>query len=156
MRRSGRQLHEEINMGTWDTGPFDNDSAADFAGDLDDAKPEDREALIRGVLTRTVDATGWLTEGEEAVAAAALIAAQCPGGEPIDTPYGPEEPMPAFPDDLRTLADKVLARIISDQAGAASNWVDPEDWKQWRANLNRLRAVLAPPSPPIPLFDVER
>ncbi|MDQ0766707.1 hypothetical protein QF027_009342 [Streptomyces canus] len=149
------QLHEEINMGTWDTGPFDNDAAADFADDLDDAGPEEREALIRGVLTRTVDATGWLTEGDEAVAAAALIAAQCPGGEPIDTPYGPEEPMPAFSDDLRTLAGKALARILSDEAGSASNWVDPEDWKQWRANLNRLRTVLAPPSPSIPLFDVE-
>ncbi|WP_020124983.1 DUF4259 domain-containing protein [Streptomyces canus] len=143
-------------MGTWDTGPFDNDSAADFAGDLDDAKPEDREALIRGVLTRTIGATGWLTEGEEAVAAAALIASQCPGGDPIDTPYGPEEPMPALSDDLRTLADTALARITSDQAGAASNWVDPEDWKQWQANLNRLRAVLAPQSPSIPLLDVDQ
>lgn len=83
-------------MGTWDNGPFDNDTAADFAGDLDDAEPGEREALVRGVLTRTVDATGWLAEGEEAVAAAALIAAQCPGGDPLDTPYGPEEPMPAF------------------------------------------------------------
>jgi hypothetical protein len=24
-------------MGTWDTGPFDDDVAADWAGDLDDA-----------------------------------------------------------------------------------------------------------------------
>ncbi|CAM5693778.1 DUF4259 domain-containing protein [Streptomyces chartreusis] len=142
-------------MGTWDTGPFDNDSAADFAGDLDDANPEEREALIRGVLTRTVDATGWLTVGEEAVAAAALIAAQCPGGSPIDTPYGPAEPMPAFPDDLRILADTALARIISNQDGAASSWVDPEDWKLWRAHLNRLRAVLPPPSPSTPLFEIE-
>ncbi|MFE0452446.1 DUF4259 domain-containing protein [Streptomyces sp. NPDC058914] len=142
-------------MGTWDTGPFDNDTAADFANALDDAKPEERVALIRGVLTRTVDAVGWLTEGEEAVAAAALIAAQCPGGDRIDEIYGPEKPMPAFPNDLRTLADEALARVISDESGPASNWVDPADWKQWRANLSRLRAILAPPSPSIPLFDVE-
>lgn len=143
-------------MNTWDTGPFGNDTAADFAGDLDDAKPGEREALIRGVLTRTVAATGWLTEGEEAVAAAALIAAQCPGGAPIDSPHGPEEPLPAFPDDLRTLADEALARIISDEAGPASNWSAPGDWKQWQANLNRLRAVLAPPPPSLALFDVEQ
>ncbi|MER5600454.1 DUF4259 domain-containing protein [Streptomyces sp. NPDC002265] len=143
-------------MGTWDTGPFDNDTAADFANALDDAEPEEREALIRGVLTRTVDATGWLTEGEEAVAAAALIAAQCPGGYPIDTPYGPKEPMPAFPEDLRMLADEALARVISEEAGPASTWVDPADWKQWRANLTRLRTVLAPPPPCILLFDVEQ
>ncbi|MFF3958561.1 DUF4259 domain-containing protein [Streptomyces sp. NPDC001890] len=142
-------------MGTWDTGPFDNDTAADFADALDDAEPEEREALIRGVLTRTVDATDWLTEGEEAVAAAALIAAQCPGGDPIDTPYGPEAPVPVLSDDLRLLADEALARVISDEAGPASNWVDPKDWKQWRATLSRLRTVLAPPPPSIPLFDVE-
>ncbi|MET7980544.1 DUF4259 domain-containing protein [Streptomyces mirabilis] len=68
-------------MGTWDTGPFDNDTAADFAIALDRASLEEREVLIRGVLVRTVNATGYLTEAEEAIAAAALIAAQCPGGE---------------------------------------------------------------------------
>ncbi|MEV8597808.1 hypothetical protein [Streptomyces sp. NPDC052012] len=72
----------------------------------------------------------------------------------IDTLHGPEEPMPAFPDDLRTLADEALARVISEEAGPASNWVDSEDWKQWRADLDRLRTVLAPPPSSIPLFDI--
>lgn len=142
-------------MGTWATGPFDNDTAADFACALDDAKPEEREALIRGVLTRTVDAGGYLTEAEEAVAAAALIAAQCPGGEPADTSYGPGTPMPTFRSDLRNLADEALARIVSDESGLASNWVNPQDGRQWRATLNSLRAVLAPPPRTIPLFDVK-
>ncbi|MFR9757596.1 DUF4259 domain-containing protein, partial [Streptomyces sp. TR06-5] len=62
-------------MGTWDTGPFDNDTAADFANALDEAEPEAREALIRGVLVRTIDATGYLTEAEEAVAAGAAFVA---------------------------------------------------------------------------------
>ena len=62
-------------MGTWGTGPFDNDTAADFAGDLDDAPPGEREALVRGVLARTVSAAGYLDEAQEAVAAAALISA---------------------------------------------------------------------------------
>ncbi|MFB7337920.1 DUF4259 domain-containing protein [Streptomyces adustus] len=142
-------------MGTWDIGPFDNDTAADFAAALDDAEPESREILIRGVLVRTIDATGWLTGAEEAVAAAALIAAQCPGGEPVDPAYGPETPMPEFPADLRSLADEALARIVDDEDGPASNWVDPEDWRRWRAILGRLRAVLAPPPPSIALFDVQ-
>ncbi|WP_226967227.1 DUF4259 domain-containing protein [Streptomyces phaeolivaceus] len=51
-------------MGGWDTGPFGIDTAADFANSLDDAEPEEREAPVRGILTRTVDATGRLTEGE--------------------------------------------------------------------------------------------
>ncbi|MFC9606272.1 DUF4259 domain-containing protein [Streptomyces niveus] len=142
-------------MGTWDTGPFDNDTAADFANALDGVEPEAREALIRGVLVRTIDATGYLMEAEEAVAAAALIAAQCPEGDLVDTPYGPETPMPLFPSDLRALADEALARIIGDEDGPASNWVDPEDWKQWRAIVTRLRQVLAPAPPSIALFDVQ-
>ena len=91
-------------MGTWGIGPFDNDTAADFAGDLDDAPPGEREALVREVLTRTVRATGYLDEAQQAVAAAALIAAQCPGGRPVETVYGPKQPIPAFPEDLRELA----------------------------------------------------
>ncbi|MFG2233153.1 DUF4259 domain-containing protein [Streptomyces sp. NPDC048723] len=142
-------------MGTWDTGPFDNDTAADFADALDDVEPEAREALIRGVLVRTIDATGYLMEAEEAVAAAALIAAQCPEGDPVDTPCGPETPMPLLPSDLRALADEALARIVGDEDGPASNWVDPEDGKQWRAVLTRLRAVLSPPPPSLALFDVQ-
>lgn len=81
-------------MDTWDTGPFDKDTAADFAHALDDAEPEAREALIRGVLSRTIDATGYLTEAEKAVAAAALIAARCPGGEPVAMSYGPKQLCP--------------------------------------------------------------
>ncbi|MFC8766005.1 DUF4259 domain-containing protein, partial [Streptomyces sp. NPDC057193] len=45
-------------MGTWDIGPFDNDTAADFAGDLDEAALEEREAMM-GSVNRTVY-RGWL------------------------------------------------------------------------------------------------
>ncbi len=85
-------------MGTWGTGPFDNDAAADFAAGLDEAEPERRVAMVRDVLVRTFDARGLLTDADEAVAAAALVAAQCPGGAPVDPDDGPQEPMPAFPD----------------------------------------------------------
>ncbi|MFE0422964.1 DUF4259 domain-containing protein [Streptomyces sp. NPDC058953] len=142
-------------MGTWGTGPFDNDTAADFSYVLDDAAPEAREALIRGVLVRTIDAVGYLAEAEEAVGAAALIAAQCPGGEPVDTPCGPKSAMPLFPDDLRALADEAIARIADHEDGPAANWVRPEDYRQWRAMLRRLRAVLVPPPPTIALFGIE-
>ncbi|MCX5397847.1 DUF4259 domain-containing protein [Streptomyces sp. NBC_00102] len=142
-------------MGTWDTGPFDNDTAADFAEVLDDSTPEAREALIRAVLVRTIDATGWLSEAEEAVAAAALIAAQCPGGEPVGTPYGPGTPMPEFPYELRALADQAVARVATDEDGPSQDWTGQKAWERWQATLARLRAVLAPPPPTIALFDVE-
>ncbi|MFD6421152.1 DUF4259 domain-containing protein [Streptomyces sp. NPDC060198] len=142
-------------MGTWDTGPFDNDTAADFADTLDDTAPEAREALVRAVLVRTIDATDWLREAEAAVAAAALIAAQCPGGDPVDTSYGPRAPTPRFPSDLRALADEAVARVATAEEGPSSDWTDQKAWERWQAMLARLRAVLAPSPPTIALFDVE-
>jgi hypothetical protein len=132
-------------VGTWGTGPFDNDEAADFADDLDDASPDERVALVRGVLTRTVRATEYLDEAELAVAAAALIAAQCPGGRPVDTVYGPEQPLPRFPEDLRELAARALDRILADEPGLRGNWADPADTRRWLASVRAFRDVLDPP-----------
>ncbi len=60
-------------MGTWGIGPFDNDTAADFAGDLDEAPMEQREAMIRRVLKRAAEPADYLItpDAERAVAAAA-------------------------------------------------------------------------------------
>jgi hypothetical protein len=81
-------------MGTWDVGPFDNDTAADFGGDLDEVAAGEREGIVRSALTRVIDTAAYLEAPESEVAAAALVAAQCPGGEPADPIYGPEEPLP--------------------------------------------------------------
>ena len=143
-------------MGTWDIGPFDNDTAADFAIELDKAEMGEREALIRGVLLRTADATGYLSEAQQAVAAAALIAAQCSGGEPVESGYGPEKPMPVFGSDVRMLAIEVLDRVMGDEFGLAESWVAAEDGVRWLASLRRLRTVLDPPAfRDVPLFEVE-
>lgn len=117
-------------MGTWDTGPFDNDIAADFANTLDDAAPDRRETLVRATLSRAVQAGDCLEapEGEEAVAAAALIAAQCPGGDAVSSSYGPEEPVPAFADDLRSLAVDALDRVVAEQSEIAELWDATKQW----------------------------
>lgn len=47
-------------MGTWDSGPFDNDTAADWCGDLDDADVAQRPALVREALTRSAGEDGYL------------------------------------------------------------------------------------------------
>lgn len=86
-------------MGTWDIGPFDNDTAADFGGDLDDAAMEERESMIRNVLKRAANPADELDapDAERAVAAASLVVAQHPDGEPACSTYGPSEPIPASP-----------------------------------------------------------
>lgn len=67
-------------MGTWDVGPFDNDTAADFSGDLDDAAESERAGIIRSALARVLITHDHLDQdiAVEAVAAAALVAGQCP------------------------------------------------------------------------------
>lgn len=77
--------------------------AADFAYTLDETPKDKRESLVRATLTRTIHTRDYLEspEGAEAVAAVALIAAQCPGGVPISTSYGPGEVLPTFADDLQ-------------------------------------------------------
>ena len=132
-------------MGTWGPGPFGNDAAADFADALDDAaSPGEREELVRGILTRTVKATGYPDKAQEAVAAAALIAAQCPGGEPTDTTYGPRQPLPAFPQDLREMAAAALDRVLADEWWSWA-WVAAADAGHWLASVKALRDVLDPP-----------
>ncbi|MDI2128367.1 DUF4259 domain-containing protein [Yinghuangia seranimata] len=143
-------------MGTWDTGPFGNDTAADFSITLDEARLEERESIVRGVLMRTIAADGWLIEAEQAVAAAALIAAQCPGGQPVDPIHGPHEPMPTFAVELRALAVEALERIANDETGLVANWVTEADARTWLAGLRDVSNVLVPPPPSmdVPLFDL--
>lgn len=137
-------------MGTWDIGPFENDMAADFACTLDETASDKREDLVRATLSRTIRARDYLEspEGAEAVAAAALIAAQCPGGDPISASYGPDEPLPTFSDDLRPLAAQALDRVVGEKSELADLWDETLSGPKWRHCVNRLRVVLAPEPDP--------
>lgn len=129
-------------MGTWDTGHFDNDTAADFSGNLDAVAETEREAVIRKVLGIAI-AADYLDsdEGAEAVAAAALVGSQCPGGEPVTTAYGPDEPLPVLATDLRPLAVKALDAVLGESSELRELWDDAGD-KEWAPGIARLREVL--------------
>ncbi|MBN3928193.1 DUF4259 domain-containing protein [Streptomyces verrucosisporus] len=135
-------------MGTWDIGPFENDAAADFAGTLDKTAPDERDGLVRATLGRVARTRDYLdgSEGAEAVAAAALVAARCPGGEPVGTGYGPRQALPAFADDLRPLAVEALDRVVAGESELAELWDETSHGPGWRQGIGRLRAVLAPES----------
>lgn len=134
-------------MGTWDVGPFDNDTAADFCGDLDEAAAGEREGIVRGALTRVIDTVDYLEapESDVAVAAAALVAAQCPGGEPADPVYGPEEPLPDLT-SLRDLARQALDRVMTAPSELMELWGE-SDGGPWHANFRQLQNVLLPQPP---------
>ncbi|WP_435596949.1 DUF4259 domain-containing protein [Streptomyces anulatus] len=145
-------------MGTWHFGPFDNDTAADFAGDLDEAAAEEREPMIRRVLKRAADPADCLDtpDAERAVAAAALVVAQHPAGEPTCSTYGPSEPLPELPADLRTLAVDALDQVASELSELAEQWAEAANYSKWCQDITRLRDVLDPPIPPQEeaLFDI--
>ncbi|MFF2729711.1 DUF4259 domain-containing protein [Streptomyces sp. NPDC058008] len=119
-------------MGTWDTGPFDNDTAADFGGDLDEAAWKKREPMIRSVLVRAANLVDFLGiyDGERAVAAAALVVAQHPDGEPACLSCGPSEPVPELPADLRMLAVDTLDQVVSDRSELAVQWAEAANWSK--------------------------
>ncbi|MEV6978921.1 DUF4259 domain-containing protein [Kitasatospora sp. NPDC093806] len=133
-------------MGTWDIGPFENDTAADFANALDETAPDERESLVRSTLLRAAQSRDDLDAdyGAEAVAAAARIAAQYPGGAPVEPPYGPEQSLPVFSPDLRGLAVDALDRVLAEDSELAELWDETEDGPLWRADVDRIRAVLDP------------
>ncbi|MEU2112987.1 DUF4259 domain-containing protein [Streptomyces sp. NPDC019507] len=134
-------------MGTWDVGPFDNDTAADWCDALDAATTATREGIIRHALARTIDTTGRLdaSVSEEAVAAAALVAAQCPGGEPADHGHGPEQPLPDLT-GLRTFAFQALNRVMTEPSELMTLWAT-SDGEPWQETINQLRATLQPQPP---------
>ncbi|MFJ9443423.1 DUF4259 domain-containing protein [Kitasatospora sp. NPDC101235] len=144
-------------MGAWAVGPFDNDTALDFTDALDEAAEHEREGLVRAALVRTVQAWDYLEgpEGTEAVAAAALIAAQCPGGEPIGTSHGPDQALPALASDLRSLAVEALDRVVAEASELAELWDETPSGPTWRQTVRGLRAVLDPePEPQDALFEL--
>lgn len=132
-------------MGTWDASPFGNDTAADFAGDLDELAAEERPSAIREALEAVIGETGYLDSDESvvAVAAAALVAAQCPGGKPVDSAYGPDEQVPELPVDLRPLAVKALDRVVGPDSELEQLWDEGDGGEEWRTEISRLRLVLS-------------
>lgn len=128
-------------MGTWGPGPFDNDQAGDFEDLLSETEPSEREVRLRRTLSRPSADT--IRDWEEAVAAAAVIAEQCPGGERFCPPWRPPRyrPTPPLPLDLRLLAAAALVHIYNS-GSLARSWSDTRSRDEWRANLARLHEVL--------------
>ncbi|MGA6162343.1 GNAT family N-acetyltransferase [Amycolatopsis magusensis] len=133
-------------MGTWDTGPFDNDAARAFAAELDEVDQAFQPEVVRRVLLDAADSTGRLDAGtgERAVAAAALVAAGQPGGAAADLRGGPEDPVPSWDEQYRELAARALARAGGPESELAELWEAGDAAGMWRRELALLRDLLHP------------
>jgi len=126
-------------MGAWATGPFDNDDAAAWAVELDDAEPADRAEMIRAALAEAADEEDYLkvSAAEVALAAAAVLATIQPGGPEFDSGFAPKflqlgEPdaLPApqrLLDELVPLALRALDRVVADESEWHDVWQDSGD-----------------------------
>jgi uncharacterized protein DUF4259 len=108
-------------VGAWDSGPFDNDDAADFAGELDDAGPGERVALIRRALQAAVDATAEDDDDLPRGVAAAAVLAAVRVDTPVDSSYAPkfladEDSVLEVPDDLIELAVQALDAVAESDS----------------------------------------
>lgn len=147
-------------MGTWDAGPFDNDTAADFAVSLDDVPEHQRAAMIRGVLTTVIDNDGYLDfdDGARAAAAAALVTSRLPGGDQfVPNGYDPASPLPDLPPSLIPLAVSAVDRVLSEDSELAGLWAeDTREPHRWRTPMLVMKTVLlaATVDAMDPLFEV--
>jgi len=128
-------------MGAWGIGTFENDDAADWAWELEEALDL---GPVRQALAATMDTDGYLErpEGACAVAAAAVVAATFDGdikgfpdevGEWID-----DHPDSATRGDARLALD-ALERVTSEESELRELWEDTPDATKWLIEIERLR-----------------
>lgn len=129
-------------MGAWGAGPFDNDAALDFFGDLADGPPDAVTDGLHTAMADIVNNSDYL-EGpdvEAAIAAACLIAARIDPSVSIDVNAKEYLDQLTFTVDerLRELATRVFVRAFD---AADNEWYDL--WAEGDS-LGQVQAALAP------------
>jgi len=128
-------------MGAWNTGPFDNDDAGDFADDVGgDGIPAIRTALQVAVDADYLEAP----EASHAVAAATFVAAV----QAADLTLVPEDLRPVVlglgrcPPGLPSLALQALAKVVNGSE-LDELWAESNDYDAWLGSISLLREKLA-------------
>jgi hypothetical protein len=133
-------------MGTWGTGPFDDDGASDWAWELQEAQDWSVvEAALRGAAEVGTDAYLEAPDGQVAWAAAAVVAA-------VDDPLAASLPddvrkwldlhREARPSATRPLALRAVQRVLADNSELVELWQEAGE-DEWRASVEKVAAVLA-------------
>jgi hypothetical protein len=129
-------------MAAWGTGPFENDDAVDFLGDLRDGNLVEIDERLTEVfqIVLEVDDHVDAREMSVAVAAAALVAIW--SGAPEPSNRGVRELLASIPfgadDEQRTRASQVLARAADPRD---NGWY--EAWAE-AGSIDDVTSALAP------------
>jgi hypothetical protein len=125
-------------MGTWGTGNFDNDKAADYTTTFQD---DPNETLLLETLT-AVAAEGYpeAPEACEALAAAEIIAAalgKAVRGIPEDLLLSAKNLPLTNPDSAQKLARRAIKAVLK-KSELKELWEDTDDYEAWVAVLDGL------------------
>ena len=135
-------------MGTWQVGPFDNDTAMDFFDEVEETPDPQLAEKLREVLTAVVERPGKveLNEGHVAVAAACLVAAgrsrQAVTGNPaVDGWLAGHRPQVGAEEQRIALA--ALDRVTGPDSEWMDLWATSGSEAALQVRLDSLRGVLA-------------
>jgi len=134
-------------MGTWSVEPFGNDSAADWAFELEEAGDlQPIEAAIDAVLAAGDD---YLEASDADIAIAAIDVLARVRGSPGEV-MGSSRVVDAFVASLETppdpdLIEQALAaldRIVGENSELRDLWEESDEFDAWKAAIEALRVRL--------------
>ncbi|WP_151738100.1 DUF4259 domain-containing protein [Acinetobacter junii] len=134
-------------MGTWSHESFGNDTANDWAYELEDATDF---AVIEAALQVALDEGDEYLDADlamEAIAAVEVIAKRLGKGtqsdvytEKVDQWLETISEQPS--DDLLSLAKRVLERIVADDSELKELWLESDEYELWLGNTQQLKDAL--------------
>ncbi len=134
-------------MGAWDTDPFGNDTACDWAYSLEESEDFD---LIEEALSK-IEAAGdeyiEAPEAEEAIAAADTLArlkgkAYVKNSHTEAVDEWVAEQQLTVPEDMIELAILAIERIQSEPSELLEQWEESDDFDAWKKHLENLKKRL--------------
>lgn len=134
-------------MGTWSHESFGNDTANDWAYELEDATDF---SVIEAALHMALDEGDEYLDADlamEAIAAIEVIAKRLGKGtqsdvytEKVDQWLETISEQPS--DDVLSLAKRVLERIVADDSELKELWLESEEYELWLGNIQQLKDAL--------------
>lgn len=134
-------------MGTWSHESFGNDTANDWAYELEDATDF---SVIEAALQVALDEGDEYLDADlamEAIAAVEVIAKRLGKGtqsdvytEKVDQWLETISEQPS--DDLLSLAKRVLERIVADDSELKELWLESDEYELWLGSIQQLKDAL--------------
>jgi crotonobetainyl-CoA:carnitine CoA-transferase CaiB-like acyl-CoA transferase len=134
-------------MGTWSHEPFGNDSANDWAYDLEECKDF---SVVAAALQRVAESEDYLDADEavEAIAAAEVLAKALGRGtqsdaytEKVDAWLTTITTKPSA--ELLQLAQRALARVLAPESELRELWEESDHFAEWVSSVVALQSATA-------------